>query len=127
MSHGVPGLEVRFRPVTAADVPAEWSRVCPLQEAAAEAALGSARVRQVVALEIPDLPAFQAYQQWSDDLPASSQATSIMRVSIHSFRGGGEEARRAVADSLRSLLTTGRPSLLWVRSWVPYDVTPYVG
>ena len=120
-SHGSPFV---FRPITADDIPEAWKHICSRQAEQAARALDARYVDQTLCVEIPDLPIFAAWQLWSESLPDEVNALPVSRVSNDAFRNGPPENREQIAESLRCLLSTGRPAVFLARAWRPVDSPP---
>ena len=120
MSHGVAHVE--FRPVMVSEIPPEWRVQDPAQVAQAGRAFGNTQegqpVTSVVCVEVPDLMPFWAYTAWARSRTEAGGEVPIMVVAMDAFRGGGTEAQAAARCSLRCLLESGRPALLFARAYV---------
>ena len=118
------GAVAQFQPIMASEILAELQRTDPQQEATARASFGenqdSQPVRAGVCVEVPDLQLFWAYAAWSHRR-CRPHEVPVMVTAMDSFRGGGEAAQADARASLRSLISTGRPELFWVKAWVLGD------
>ena len=118
------GSLVQFQPIMASEIPPEWLRSDPRQEADARANFGESQggqpVKPVVCVEVPDLQPFWAYAAWSRSRQDSNEVP-VMVTAMDSFRGGGDGAQADARSSLRSLISTGKPELFWVKAWVLGD------
>ena len=51
----------------------------------------------------------------------------VMVLAMDSFRGGGDAAQADAKDSLRSIISMGRPRLFWIHAWVLGDAANDAG
>ena len=94
-----------------ADVPADWNLVCPVQASHAAVSMGVRRVKQVMCLEIPDLPIFAAYQAWAASLSAVKaccQPLGSQMIHIAAERLENDTKSRSLSVSCFQAASCGR-------------------
>jgi len=109
--------DIPFRVVSISEIPTEWNQ--PITEElrrriAADQKIPLDKLERYIGIEVPDFPLFWRYQQWLTAQP-SDEVVSVVIVNRKDFvQSRGEEALRR---TFHTLLTAGRPDLLWVHLW----------
>ena len=76
-------------------------------------------VRAMVAVEVPDLRPFIAWQQW---MAAQDSEMVVCRTALVDFVQA--RGRAALEVTCRALYATGKPALLWMRMFTNADGVP---